>query len=202
MSGLSDAQHAEPEQPEASRPSMPPQYGIQAPTQGQGVLPWAWATERLAVARGYWLATTRPDGRPHVAVIWGVWLHDRFSFATSAASRKGRNLAANPHCVVCPEQTTEAVLVEGVAAAVTDRAAIGRFAEAYTAKYGEEVDTGLFQVYRVRPVVAFATLSDAEAFPATATRWRFADASDASGAGPDERAQPAASERGDRAAGE
>jgi hypothetical protein len=185
MSGLSNAEHAEPEQPEASRPSMPPPYGIQAPTPGQGVLPWAWAAERLAVARGYWLATTRPDGRPHVAVIWGVWLHDRFSFATSAASRKGRNLAANPHCVVCPEQTTEAVLVEGVAAAVTDRTAIGRFGAAYAAKYGEVIDTGLFQVYRVRPVVAFATVSDAEAFPATATRWRFADTSDASGSGPD-----------------
>jgi hypothetical protein len=197
MSGSSDTDHAEPEQPEASRPVMPPPYGIQAPTEGQGVLPWAWAAERLAVARGYWLATTRPDGRPHLAVVWGVWLRDCYYFATSAASRKGRNLAANPHCVVCPEHTAEAVIVEGIVEAVTDRAAIGRFAEAYTAKYGEEIETGLFQVYRVLPVVAFATVSDAEEFPTTATRWRFADAS---GSGPDAGAQPSTSERGDGAA--
>lgn len=154
---------------------MPPEYGIQAPTEEQGVLPWTWAAERLTVARGYWLATTWPDGRPHVAVVWGVWLRDGYYFATSVASRKGRNLAANPHCVVCPEDTVEAVIVEGIAEAVTDRAARERFSAAYAAKYAEEIDTDLFQVYRVQPVVAFATLSDAERFPTMATRWRFAD---------------------------
>jgi hypothetical protein len=35
------------EEPEASRPSLPPQYGLLGPTEGQGVLPWIWATERL-----------------------------------------------------------------------------------------------------------------------------------------------------------
>jgi Pyridoxamine 5'-phosphate oxidase len=175
MSRMWDAKRAE---PEASRPSLPPQYGIRAPTEGKGLLPWTWADERLAQTRGYWLATTRPDGRPHLAVVWGVWLYDRFYFATSAESRKGRNLAANPHCVVCPEQTAEAVILEGVAEAVADLAAIGRFGEAYAAKYGEEIDTGLFQVYSVQPVVAFATVSDAEEFPTTATRWRFANASE------------------------
>jgi PPOX class probable F420-dependent enzyme len=191
---MSDAERAE---PEATRPSMPPQYGIQAPTEGKGVLPWSWATERLAQTRGYWLATTRPDGRPHLAVVWGIWAHDQFYFATNAASRKGRNLAANPHCVVCPEQTAEAVIVEGVAEAVTDPAGIRRFAETYAAKYGEEIDTGLFPVYRVQPVVAFATLSDAEEFPVTATRWRFTASS---GGRSDAGAQPATGERSDGAA--
>jgi PPOX class probable F420-dependent enzyme len=195
MSSKPDAEDVE---PEASRPSMPPPYGIQAVTEGQGVLPWAWAQERLAHARGYWLATTRPDGRPHVAVVWGVWLRDRYYFATSVASRKGRNLAANPRCVVCPEDTAEAALVEGIAEVVSDRAAVERFSAAYAAKYGEEIDTLLFQVYRVRPVVVFATLSDAEQFPTTATRWRFADAADAE---PDEGAQSPTSARGDGAVG-
>ena len=172
MSGRSDAESME---PQASRPSMPPEYGIQAPTAEQGVLPWTWAVERLAVAHGYWLATTRPDGHPHVAVVWGVWLGNHYYFATSVASRKGRNLAANPHRVVCPEDTAEAVIVEGIAEAVTDHAALERFSQAYASKYAEEIDTDLFQVYQVRPVVAFATLSDAERFPTTATRWRFAD---------------------------
>jgi hypothetical protein len=64
--------------------------------------------------------------------------------------------------------------VEGIAEVVTDRAAIEQFEVTYAAKYEEEIDTGVFQVYRVRPLVVFATLSDAETFPTTATRWRFA----------------------------
>lgn len=65
--------------------------------------------------------------------------------------------------------------MEGIAERITDPAIIEQFREAYAAKYAEEIDTGVFPVYSVRPLVAFATLSDAEDFPATATRWRFAD---------------------------
>jgi Pyridoxamine 5'-phosphate oxidase len=77
-----------------------------------------------------------PDG--------GVWLGNRYYFATSGASRKGRNLAANPRCVVCPEDAAEAVIVEGIAELVTDRAAVERFSVAYSTKYEEEIDTDLF----------------------------------------------------------
>lgn len=195
MAANSGAQRAA---PTASRPSMPLSYGIQPPTEGQGLLPWTWAAERLAQSRGYWLATTRPDGRPHLAVVWGVWLGNRYYFATSVASQKGRNLVANPHCVVCPEDTAEAVIVEGIAAAVTDRDAVEHFSKAYATKYAEEIDTDLFQVYRVQPVVAFATVSDAERFPMTATRWRFADVTDTKA---DEGAQSPMSARGDAGAG-
>jgi hypothetical protein len=165
-----------PTEPEASRPSLPPQYGILGPTEGKGLLPWTWATERLARSQGYWIATTRPDGRPHVAVVWGVLLRGRFYFATSMGSRKARNLVANPRCVVCPEQTAEAVIVEGVAEGVTDPTVLRQFAAAYAAKYQEEIDTVQFVVYGVRPHVAFASISDAAEYPATATRWRFPDA--------------------------
>ena len=163
-------------EPEASRPSMPPEYGILGPKQGKGLLPWSWATDRLARSRGYWLATTRPDGRPHMAVVWGVWLHDRFYFFTSTDSRKARNLAANPCCVVCPEATDEAVIVEGVAEGVMDPAVIGQCRDAYEAKYHEEIDTDRFTIYGVRPRVAFGSISDAVDWPGTATRWRFRDA--------------------------
>ncbi|UQT57067.1 pyridoxamine 5'-phosphate oxidase family protein [Streptomyces durmitorensis] len=40
------------------------------------LLPWAWAAQRLTAARTYWIATTRPDGRPHTRPVWGVWLED------------------------------------------------------------------------------------------------------------------------------
>jgi hypothetical protein len=163
-------------EPEASRPSLPPQYGLLGPTEGQGVLPWTWATERLARSRGYWLTTTRPDGRPHVTVVWGVWLHHAFYFGTIADSRKARNLATNPNCVVCPDQTDEAVIVEGVAEQVIDPTQRQQFHAAYATKYQEELELGQFLIYRVRPRVAFAFISDAIAYPRTATRWIFADA--------------------------
>jgi general stress protein 26 len=164
------------EEPEASRPSLPVQYGLLGPTEGQGLLPWTWATERLARSRGYWLTTTRPDGRPHVMVVWGVWLHNAFWFATIANSRKARNLAANPHCVVCPDQADEAVIVEGVAEQVIDPMVRKHFHDVYASKYQEELELGQFLIYRVRPRVAFAFISDAIAYPRTATRWTFQDA--------------------------
>jgi Pyridoxamine 5'-phosphate oxidase len=164
------------EEPEASRPSLPVQYGLLGPSEGQGVLPWTWATERLARSRGYWLTTTRPDGRPHVMVVWGVWLHNAFWFATIATSRKARNLMANPHCVVCPDQAEEAVIVEGVAEQVSDPTQRNQFHVAYASKYQEEFEPSQFVIYRVRPCVAFAFISDAIAYPRTATRWTFPDA--------------------------
>lgn len=170
---MSGDEHAE---PEASRPALPSQYGILDAAEGRGLLPWVWAAERLERSRGYWLATTQPNGAPHMAVIWGVWMRDRFYFATFPSSRKARNLAANPRCVVCPENADEAVIVEGVAEKVSDPTVVEQFAEAYAAKYQEEIDTGQFPVYSIRPLVAFATISDAVEYPATATRWRFSDA--------------------------
>jgi hypothetical protein len=159
----------------ASRPALPAQYGLLGPDEGQGLLPWAWATERLASSRGYWLSTTRPDGRPHVTVVWGVWLHDAFLFATFAQSRKARNLAANFNCVVCPDQADEAVIVEGVAEQVIDPARCGQFHAAYATKYQEEIDPDQCIIYHVRPRVAFAFISDAIAYPRSATRWTFQD---------------------------
>lgn len=168
---MSDHQHVE---PEVSRPKLAAEYGIPDSMEEIGLLPWAWAAERLAGSRGYWIATARPDGRPHVAVVWGVWLHDRFFFSTAASSQKARNLAATPACVVCPERADEAITVEGVAERVTDSQTIATFAGAYAAKYQEDANTaGVWTVFQVRPSVVFAFISDAEQFSSTATRWRF-----------------------------
>ena len=82
--------------PEATRPTVP---GYKFAAKKTGLLPWKWASDRLKKSRQYWIATTRPDGAPHLMVIWGVWLEDSFWFSTGAASRKARNLAVNPRCV-------------------------------------------------------------------------------------------------------
>jgi general stress protein 26 len=110
-----------------------------------------------------------------MAVVWGVWLHDTFYFFTSKESRKARNIATKPSCVVCPEHTDEAVIVEGVAEEVTDPTVRRQFQDAYAAKYHEEVDTDKFSIYALRPDVAFGAISDPVAWPGSATRWRFRD---------------------------
>jgi nitroimidazol reductase NimA-like FMN-containing flavoprotein (pyridoxamine 5'-phosphate oxidase superfamily) len=152
---------------------MAPEYALLAPDEGKGLLPWSWATERLANSRGHWLATTRPDGRPHVMIVWGIWIDDHYYFCTSPRSIKARNLAVNPNCVVCTERADEAVIVEGVAEAVTDPKWVSRFENAYREKYQEDVDTSKFPVYVVRPAVAFGFISTAEEWAGTATRWHL-----------------------------
>jgi hypothetical protein len=90
-------------------------YGAPAPP-GE-LLPRSWAEQRLVAARNYWIATTRPDGRPHCRPVWGVWLPDGFWFSTGSLAR--HNLAANPQITVHLESGDQVVILEGVAVAVT-----------------------------------------------------------------------------------
>lgn len=159
-------------EPKASRPYMPG-YGIVDANSGTGLLPWSWATERLVKAHNYWIATTRPDARPHAVPVWGVWLDGAFHFSTGRHSRKARNLAGNPWCVVCPERADEAVIVEGVAEEVTDPALLGQFVDVYNTKYEWDLDLSLGPIYAVRPRVAFGFIEHADNFTGTATRWEF-----------------------------
>src|SRR4051812_37041343 len=135
--------------PRASRPNLP-DYGIVAENEGEGLLPWSWAQERLAAARNYFIGTTCPDGRPHLMVVWGLFLDDRFLFSTSARSRKAKNLAAEPRCTVTPDNGEEAVILEGVAGPLEDAALRARWVAAYQAKYGIDVGAMADPVFLVR----------------------------------------------------
>jgi hypothetical protein len=156
--------------PRASRPNSPG-YGIVGETEGKGLLPWSWAVERLAACRNYFLATTRPDARPHVMVVWGLWMDDAFGFSTGRTSRKARNLASNPNCVVCIESAEEAVIVEGVVSELSDRATFERFVAAYKSKYGYDVGGMGEPVFVAKPRVVFGLIE--KTFTQSATRWAF-----------------------------
>lgn len=156
--------------PKASRPHKPG-YGISDAESGTGLLPWKWAEERLKKSHNYWISTTRPDGRPHVMLVWGLWLNDLFYFSTGRTSRKGRNLEKNPNCVVCTEVAEEAVIVEGAVEEVADSDVIGKFVEDYDRKYHWKVDPKMGPIFTVRPRVAFG-FWEAD-FPGSATRWNF-----------------------------
>jgi general stress protein 26 len=155
-------------EPQAGRPFMPG-YGISE--SEEGLLPWSWAVERLEKCRNFWVQSVRPDGRPHAMPVWGVWTDDRFYFSTAKTSRKAANLGANPRCVVCTEQATEAVIVEGEAQVIDSAEMLSPVWDAYKAKYDWDV-TGE-PMFAVRPSTAFAFIETAEQFATAATRWRF-----------------------------
>jgi PPOX class probable F420-dependent enzyme len=148
-----------------------PGYGISSAPEG--LLPWSRVEERLSAARNYWVATTRPDGRPHVTPVWGLWVDGTFFFGGTPRSRKARNLAENPNVAVHPDSEGDVVVIlEGVAEIVTDPAPAlsERVATASTAKYGMG-SSDIEGSYAVRPRVVFAWLESD--FPNTATRWLF-----------------------------
>lgn len=142
-------------------------------------LPWAWASTRLQEGRRYWIATTRPDGRPHSRPVWGVWQDGRLFFSTGSLA--ARNLPGNPEITVHTENGGEVVIVEGRAEAVSEQAVIDRFAAAYNRKYLWDVDPQAMPgtLYAVVPRVVFGWISDdsgldgGASFHGTATRWRF-----------------------------
>jgi uncharacterized pyridoxamine 5'-phosphate oxidase family protein len=68
--------------------------------------------ERLLNERNVWLATTRPNGKPHLIPIWFVWVNERFYICTSEHSVKVRNLRANPRASVSLEDGNHPVIAE------------------------------------------------------------------------------------------
>lgn len=159
--------------PKATRPDIPG-YGL--PKSRKGLLPWKWADDRLRKSKQYWLATTRPDGRPHVMVVWGVWVNDEFWLSTGRTSRKARNLAANSHCVVCNEDSAHAVIVEGMAEVVDDKTRLEPVFVAYQQKYKMDIRGMGEPMFRVRPAVVFGLYE--KKFGETATRWLFPEHKD------------------------
>lgn len=127
--------------PDRSRPSIPDGYGL--PSTAEGLLSWESVEQRLRASRHYWLSTVRPDGTPHSAPRWGVWLDGRFYYDGAPTTRHVRNLDHNPACTLTLESGTEVVIVEGVSAATSaDPAGLGaRLATAFE-KYHPDYQPG------------------------------------------------------------
>jgi hypothetical protein len=163
----------QPHEPTADRPTM---FGGHLEPV---LLPWSWATHRLTIARNYWIATTRPDDRPHARPVWGVWLDDAFFFSTGSLAAD--SLPTRPEITVHLESGSEVVIIEGRARVVDERAQTVRIVDLYNPKYQWEIDPDQLPgpFYEVRPRVAFGWTSDdtgrdgGAGFHATATRWTF-----------------------------
>jgi nitroimidazol reductase NimA-like FMN-containing flavoprotein (pyridoxamine 5'-phosphate oxidase superfamily) len=151
-------------------------------------VPWAEACECLEKGSTYWLATVRPDGRPHAVPVLAVWVDGTLHFAASGTSRKAKNLARNSHCVITTSSDGLDLVIEGEAIKVHDRARLQCVADVYESKYDWHVTVRdgafhdaegaptagppPFDVYEVVPTTAFAFGTDDETINA-ATRWHF-----------------------------
>ena len=60
-----------------------------------------------------WLATVRPDGRPHLTPIWFVWLDDRFWICTSEQAVKTRNARHDPRVMLSLESADQPAVAVG-----------------------------------------------------------------------------------------
>jgi nitroimidazol reductase NimA-like FMN-containing flavoprotein (pyridoxamine 5'-phosphate oxidase superfamily) len=147
---------------------------------------WTKARRLLRDAGVYWTSTVRPDGRPHVTPVAGVWSDGAFYFPSGPGERKAKNLAENAQCVITTGTNDFNngfdVVVEGQASPVIDEATLTKLATAFADKYdnffGFEVRDGALVhgdgtptgIYEVVPVKTFA-YGRGELY--TATRFRF-----------------------------
>lgn len=165
--------------PFRDRPQMPGGYGV--PDTREGLLDWSCVEARLVASPQYWMATTRPDGRPHVVPRWGVWVDGRLWYDGAPTTVHSRNLAGNPACTLHLEDGWKAVVVDGTSQPATPPG-IGlgtRLAAAFAAKYAdrgyepqpdawEGEAAGGLRVFLPAKAVAWFD------FPTDVTRFRFA----------------------------
>lgn len=151
-------------------------------------LPWSEVL-RYVKQGTQWLATVRPDGRPHVVPVGIGWVDGKPYFTTGQGTRKEKNVKENAHCVVTNSSQGFDIVVEGTATHVTDMDTLERVAAYYSspengwpavAKDGaldapySAPTTGPapYEVYEITPTVAFA-LGNTEETVNQATRYRF-----------------------------
>jgi len=158
-------------EPQRGRPAFCKGYGIK--TDDKGLVSWKDACAQLAKSKNYWVATSRPDGRPHSMPVWGVWIDGAVIFGTDRNSRKARNIQHNPVATVHLESGDDAVILECTAQEITDASVIAAVDAAYLKKYKMKLTDapGVPYIVAMKPRVAFAWHE--RDFPVSATRWKF-----------------------------
>jgi PPOX class probable F420-dependent enzyme len=75
--------------------------------------------ERLLNEKNVWLATVRPNGKPHLVPIWFVWFDEKIYICTQE-SVKVKNIRANNRVSVALEDGNAPVIAEGIARLLSD----------------------------------------------------------------------------------
>ena len=69
-------------------------------------------SERLETEQNLWLATLRPDNRPHLVPIWFAWVNERLYICTGRQSVKARNLVQNEWATIALQDGGQPVVAE------------------------------------------------------------------------------------------
>ena len=155
--------------PIAEQMDVPP--GYPKPSQ---LMSWDLVTEKLTAARTYWLASMRPDGRPHVVPRDGTWIGGALYYGGSAETVHARNVGAAAPVTMHIGDGIEAIIVEGTATIEKPTPTQAReLADASFAKYPQygRMDPTMYEggVLVLRPVRVLAWTD----FGLDATRFRF-----------------------------
>ena len=153
--------------PLPSQLTVPVEYG--SPST---LVSWDAVARRLTEAHHYWLATVRPDGRPHVVPTDGLWLDDHWYFGGSVTTVKHHNLLSNPRVSLHLDDAGDVVIVEGRCEVVRPSPEFAdRLVEASKEKYGYAPPAGVYLggVWQMTParVLAWTDVSS------DATRFTF-----------------------------
>ena len=155
--------------PVVEKPDIPPEYGN--PTQR---LEWTDVERKIESARAYWIASTRPDGRPHVIPRDGMWIDGGLYYGGSPATVHHRNITHNPLVAVHIGDGQEAIIVEGAVEIEKPTEEMAeRLSEESFAKYPQygRLDPSVYiegvSVLRPRRVLAWTSFTE------NATRFRF-----------------------------
>jgi hypothetical protein len=158
---------------------------------GSAELPWSLPRDILAsdtptADLTFFVATVRPNGRPHSAGVGAVWVDDALYFVSGPDTRRARNLAANPACSVSVRLRGIDLVLEGEARRVTDASTLERVAAVYrTGGWPASVEgdalTAPFTAPSAGPppwhlyrLTLHRAVGVAGAEPHGATRWDFA----------------------------
>lgn len=159
---------------------------------GDAALEWSRADKALKAGSmtsdvTWFLATTRPDGRPHAAGVGAVWDGTDVYFTSNPGARKARNLEGDPRAAISVRLEGIDLVVEGDVSRVTDKPTLERLVAIYRAGgWPAEVEKDAFtapfsapsagpppwNLYRITPHTIFGV---ATTEPNGATRWRFDD---------------------------
>jgi len=156
-----------------------------------GLEPIPWSRALAALETGSqrnetsFLATTRPDGRPHLAGVGAVWEDGKVYFVSGDGTRKSRNVAENPSCAISISLPGIDLVIEGEAQRVMDDETLQRLAKRYAeGGWPARVEDGAFtydysapsagpppwNLFAIAPTTIYGVLA---AEPGGATRWRF-----------------------------
>ena len=156
-------------EPVAEKPEIPSEYGN--PTTRLG---WDEVEQKLKDAPVYWIASTRPDGRPHVIPRDGTWIDGGLYYGGSPQTVHFRNISKNPEVVAHIGDGQEVVIVEGaIEIEKPSKEEAERIADESFAKYPQygRMDPTVYMngvsVLRPRRVLAWTNFTE------NATRFRF-----------------------------